>query len=38
MAEGLSSKKEGVAYINGQWATWIDVDVKLPNSNGGRKK
>ncbi len=37
MAETLSSNKQDVSYINGEYVTWIDVEVLNPNSNGGRK-
>ncbi|MDD2533447.1 MAG: hypothetical protein PHC86_01950 [Eubacteriales bacterium] len=37
MAEELSDNRQEVSYINGQYVTWIDVDVVIPNSNGGRK-
>jgi len=38
-AEELSSNTQDVTYIVGKASyTWIDVEVQLPNSNGGRKK
>lgn len=36
-AEFISTNKQDVSYIAGEYCTWIDVEVLKPNSNGGRK-